>query len=167
MSKLIYVDMYFRCTAKKDEDVVYLRANVSGTVDGALTKEYYDDMKREIREKYEADSYKVEKIESCSKEEYYECSESEEIISEDPIGYLQIYIGIFTEKDGREEFAASCLDCDFNRFFDEELWDLVAARMVREYEANGYENVRACSITKDVHNQYASDDVMFQESWNK
>lgn len=167
MNKLIYVDMYFRCTARQNGDQVYLRANVSGTINGALTKEYYDSLKEEIRKKYEKDGYDVETVENCSKEEYYECSDTEIIITKAPIGYLQIFIGILTEKDGKEEFATPSLNCDFSRFFDESLWDLVAMRMAKEYEASGYHNVRAYSISKDVYDKYKSDDVMFQESWNE
>ena len=165
MNKLIYVSMYFRCTARRNGDPVYLRANMSGTINGGVTEEYYNSLKREIKKKYEADGYEIEKIESCSEEEYNECSDTEEIISEAPIGYLQTYIGVFTRKDGKEEFAASELNCDFNNFFDESLWDLVAMRVEREYEVNGYEVVRVCSITKEIYDEYKSDDVMSQESW--
>lgn len=165
MNKIIYIDMYFRCTGVKNGKEEFLRANASGIIFGSLTEEYYDEVKKGIVKKYETDGYHILAVESCSKEEYTECGKDEEIL-EAPLGYMEIYVSAVYEKDGEEQYDFVALDCDFNRFFDENLWDSIANTMKRKHEESGCKKVRVYPVTRDVYEKYKGPEAVSM-SWEK
>lgn len=154
MNKIIYVNMYFRCTGVKNGNKEFLRANASGIIFGSLTKEYYDEIKKGIVKKYEEDGYQILNIESCSKMEYTECGKDEEVLSENPLGYMKIYLSAVYEKDGEEQYDFVALSSDFNEFFEENLWDEIADIIKKHHEENGCTNTVIYPVTKEIYEKY-------------
>jgi hypothetical protein len=153
MNKIIYVDMYFRCTGVKNGRDEFLRANASGIIFGSLTEEYYTEIKKGIVEKYKADGYQILEVECCSKKEYTECGSDEEILDA-PLGYIEIYLSTVYEMDGKEQYDFVAWKSDFNTFFDESLWDGFASAIKREHEKTGCTNIRIHPVTKEIYEKY-------------
>lgn len=47
-------------------------------------------------------------------------------------------------------YAPFSVEYDFSKFFEEDIWDMIAGRLNAYYEKQGMENVRTVSITEEL-----------------
>ena len=152
-TKLIYIDLYFRITFSSDEKTVVSYASVTGTVDGALSEELYESYRNEIKEKYEGEGYSGVVVKACSRDEF----ESRVVSDETVLGYLRMYLAAVYMEGEKEMAQFAAIDCDFNKFFNESLWDGIEQRIKEHYVNNRKENVKVLSTTEEVYEKYAKD----------
>ncbi|WP_097006729.1 hypothetical protein [Lacrimispora amygdalina] len=151
--KLIYIDLYFRITFLSDGKNGVSYASVIGTVDGTFSKDSYESYRNEIKEKYEVEGYSGVVVKACSRDEF----ESREISDETVLGYLRMYLAVVYMEDEKEMTQFAAIDCDFNKFFNESLWDGIAQKIKEHYVNSRKENVKVLSTTEELYAKYTKD----------
>ena len=144
--KQMYIDLYFKIEGKKEDHPIKQYVAITVTVNGSFSKDDYIKYRNMIKEEYEKEAHEDIVIKRCSKDEFETDAKSEN----NPIGYIRAYFNtLFT--NGRDEmYAPFSVEYDFSKFFEEDIWDMIANRLNTYYEKQGMKNVRTVSITEEL-----------------
>ncbi|WP_455649811.1 hypothetical protein [Enterocloster citroniae] len=143
--KLIYIDAYFRINEMENGKPVTHYATITGTVSGGFSKADYMKYRNLIKEEHEKDGYTDIVIHRCSKEEFELNEEKEDA----PIGYIRAYFNTLFTDGEKEMYAPFGVEYDFNKFFGDEIWNMITNSLNSYYIKKGMTNVRTMSITEE------------------
>lgn len=156
--KLIYIDVYFRIDEKtKDGNPITDYATITGTVSGGFSEEQYTKYKNIIKNSHENDGYIDISINKCSKEEFEMAKSNKTETEIAPLGYLRAYFNTVFVNGNEEMYAPFYVEYDFNTFFSEDIWDMIANSLNTYYERRGMKQVKTVSITEEFFNYLEKD----------
>jgi len=169
IDKLIYIEYYFKISGESYGTLKTSYVHFEGSSTLGVNPEDFEYTKLKVVEHVKASLSHFEgdiSIESCTKEEY---QSQKSLDVKAPIGYLKLFQKIDMKKDENHYFAISSLDCDFNNFFSEEIWDILAGGAKNIYEKAGYTEVSISPATEKQYQAYmeSNSEILVEKRWNE